>query len=155
MFNRPGWQATLALLFVAAGFVVLGLGWSGAASKNTVPEQFPYLLSGGFVGMGMIVVGVGLMLFESGRRAGTKVDTKIGELNALLQKMQVSTNGSSAESAIAEARVANGKVVIGARSFHRPDCRLVEGKEALVFAAASLATEQGLLPCRVCNPDAE
>lgn len=153
MFNRPGWQASAALLFVAAGFAVMGLAWNGAASKDFVQGQIPYVLSGGFVGLGLVVVGVGLMLFESGRRAGTKVDRQIHELGELLRAMQVSSNGSSASNSMAQASIAGDQVVVGARSYHRIDCRLVEGKEALVFAETALAVEQGLQPCRVCNPD--
>lgn len=143
----------MALTLIAAGFIAIGVAWNGAASIDFAQGQLPYLLSGGFMGLGLIVVGVGLMLFESGRRAGTKVDKQIHELNALLQKMQISTNGSSAEHAIAQASHANGKVVIGTRSYHKADCRLVEGKSALVYAAHDLAVEQGLQACRVCNPD--
>ena len=144
----------MALAFITGGFVVLFLAWNGAASQDFVQGQVPYLLSGGFVGLGLIIVGVGLMLFESGRRAGTKVDRKIDELSEVIKTIQVSSNGSSAEHAMAEATIAAGKVVVGARSYHRADCRLVEGKDALVFATQPLAVEQGLKPCRVCSPDA-
>jgi methylphosphotriester-DNA--protein-cysteine methyltransferase len=48
--------------------------------------------------------------------------------------------------------VANGMVVVGRASFHRPDCRLVEGKEDLDYASQDEATARGLSPCRVCDP---
>lgn len=153
MFNRPGWQASMALAFIAGGFIVLFIAWNGAASIDFVQGQVPYLISGGFVGLGMIIVGVGLMLFESGRRAGTKVDRKMDELSEVIKTIQVSSNGSSKDHAMAEATFANGTVVVGARSYHRPDCRLVEGKDALVYATQPVANEQGLKPCRVCNPE--
>ncbi|MHB8512788.1 MAG: hypothetical protein ACYDCC_11475 [Actinomycetota bacterium] len=152
MFNKPGWQTSMSLGFIALGFIVIGVAWNGAAGKDCASCQLPYLLSGGFAGLGMIVVGVGLMLFESGRRAGTKVDHDLKELNELLGKMQISSNGHGPDHAMT-ASFSNGKVVIGSRSYHRPDCRLVQGKEALVFAGHDLAVEQGLQPCRVCNPD--
>lgn len=148
MFKRPGWQATVAMVFVAAGFVVMGLAWNGAASIDFAQGQIPYLLSGGFVGLGLVIVGVGLMLFESGRRAGTRAERRINDLQEALSKISVSTNGQAPARSAAPA----GGVVIGARTYHRPDCRLVAGKEDLVYASLEGAAEQGLAPCRVCNP---
>lgn len=153
MFKRPGWQSSMSLFFIAAGFIAMGIAWNGAAGKDFAQGQLPYLISGGFVGLGLIVVGTGLMLFESGRRAGTKVDHDLKELNELLGKMQISSNGHGPDHAMTATVSANGKVVVGTRSYHAPDCRLVEGKEALVYATHDLAVQQGLQPCRVCNPD--
>lgn len=46
---------------VAAGFVFMFLGWYGAARTPRTIEQMPYLISGGFIGLGMVFVG-GLLL---------------------------------------------------------------------------------------------
>ena len=153
MFKRPGWQASTSLAFIALGFIVMGIAWNGAAGKDFAQGQIPYLLSGGFVGLGLVVVGTGLMLFESGRRAGTKVDQDLKDLGELFSKMQISSNGSSPDHMTPATLSHNGKVVIGKRSYHSQDCRLVEGKDALVFATRELAADQGLAPCRVCNPE--
>jgi hypothetical protein len=149
MFKRPGWQATAAIVFVAAGFVVMGLAWNGAASIDFAQGQIPYLISGGFVGLGLIIIGVGLMLFETGRRAGTKADRRISEIYDALSKISVSSNGQQPA-----RQPAAGEVVIGASTYHRPTCRLVAGKEEVTYATVEAAAEQGLAPCRVCNPAA-
>lgn len=47
--------------FVVAGFVFMFLGWYGASRTPREIEQIPYLISGGFIGMGMMFVG-GLLL---------------------------------------------------------------------------------------------
>lgn len=47
--------------FVVAGFVFMFLGWYGASRTPRQIEQIPYLISGGFIGMGMMFVG-GLLL---------------------------------------------------------------------------------------------
>ncbi|MCU1372931.1 MAG: hypothetical protein JWO68_217 [Actinomycetia bacterium] len=54
------------LLLPAAGLVIGGfglmvLGWWGAAHTHRQIEQIPYLISGGLVGLGLVVVG-GLLL---------------------------------------------------------------------------------------------
>ena len=43
--------------FVLAGFVLMFLGWYGAAHTARQIEQIPYLISGGFVGLGLVFIG--------------------------------------------------------------------------------------------------
>lgn len=50
-----------AALMVTAGFALMLLGWWGAAHTHRQIEQIPYLISGGLVGLGLVVVG-GLLL---------------------------------------------------------------------------------------------
>lgn len=42
---------------VVAGFVFMFLGWYGAARTPRSIEQIPYLISGGFIGLGLVVLG--------------------------------------------------------------------------------------------------
>jgi hypothetical protein len=42
--------------------------------------------------------------------------------------------------------------VAGKSTYHRPECRLVEGKTDLDRVSVEVARLQGLSPCRVCNP---
>lgn len=57
----------LRLLLLPAGLLVTGgfgfmiLGWWGAAHTHRQIEQIPYLISGGLIGLGMVVLG-GLLL---------------------------------------------------------------------------------------------
>jgi hypothetical protein len=44
------------------------------------------------------------------------------------------------------------EVVAGKSTYHRPECRLVEGKADLDRVSVEVARLQGLSPCRVCNP---
>ncbi|HET6812046.1 MAG TPA: hypothetical protein VFH50_13660 [Acidimicrobiales bacterium] len=46
---------------VVGGFVVMFLGWYGAARSYPEVAQLPYIISGGFVGLGLVVLG-GLLL---------------------------------------------------------------------------------------------
>src|SRR5207248_998006 len=47
----------LGLAFIVAGFVAIGIGWSGAARVDWPGSQFPYFLSAGATGLGLIGVG--------------------------------------------------------------------------------------------------
>jgi hypothetical protein len=48
-------------LAVALGFAFMFFGWYGAARTPRQIEQVPYLISGGFIGLGLVFVG-GLIL---------------------------------------------------------------------------------------------
>lgn len=156
MFGRIGRTAGLAIGFIALGFAVIGFAWNGAASKDCVQCQLPYVISGGITGLGMIGLGAALLIFEAGRRARGRIESKI---DALIDALQgVSPNGSrqqSEETAERPALLLDGTVVIGRSSFHRPDCRLVVGKEDLDYASRDEAIARGLAPCRVCEPTRE
>jgi hypothetical protein len=47
---------------MAAGILVIVLGWNGAANSVLVEEQVPYLISGGLLGLALALIGA-LTLF--------------------------------------------------------------------------------------------
>ena len=55
------WMLVPGSLSVVLGFIVMALGWYGASHTSREIEQIPYLISGGLVGLGLVVVG-GLLL---------------------------------------------------------------------------------------------
>ncbi len=151
MFKRLGYSVTIALIAITAGFVVLGVAWDGAASVDCVQCQIPYLLSGGGIGIGLIVVGAGLLLFEAGRRVIGRLEARLDQLSESLQVAgAASSNGSAAGAG--EITPAPDAVVIGRSSFHRQDCRLVADKDDLTYASPEDALDKGLTNCRVCDP---
>lgn len=136
----------LGLLFVTAGFVIFYFAWDGAASVNFAQGQIPYLLSGGFVGLGLIVTG-GILLFLATLRSERQIMTdRYDEMARLLgrnlNRMQFSGNGSSTD----------GQVVAGEHVYHRAECKVLEGKDGLTTVTVEQAAAEGLAPCRVCNP---
>lgn len=68
----------VGLAFCIGGFVAIGVGWAGAANKDCVECQMPYVLSGGAIGIGLIVFGVGMMVMAQlrteGRRLGERLE---------------------------------------------------------------------------------
>jgi hypothetical protein len=157
--KKLSWQTWLALTFLAAGFTVIGLAWNGASSVDFTQGQIPYLISGGATGLGLIALGGGLLMFESGRRARIRIESRMDELIIAVRESGASANGEVKEQVkgvqakeALQTAAANGMVVVGRSSFHRPDCRLVSGKEELDFATPDEARARGLSPCRVCDP---
>jgi hypothetical protein len=136
----------LGLLFIVAGFVLIGKAWDGAASINFPTGQFPYLLSGGFMGLGLIVTGITLVLLSTVRAEREVLTSKFDELNRLLtrnlSRSQFSANGKS-----------RTEVVAGGSVYHRPDCKILSGKQSLDTISVAEAVAEGLTPCRVCEPE--
>ncbi len=68
--NRDAYARGVALLagIIAAGFVVIALGWRAVARTVFVPFQLPALVSGGIVGLALVGVGCALVSVQVGRR---------------------------------------------------------------------------------------
>lgn len=135
----------LGLLFAAIGFAVIGFGWNGAAKEALIDKQFPYLISGGLGGLALVMFGGVLLLLAQLRAERAKLAAQLEEMGSVVSK---------AAAPPAEAAT-NGRVVAGSATYHRPDCRLVEGKSDLDVVPVEVARERGLSACRVCNPNRE
>ena len=137
----------LGLLFVTAGFVVIGKAWDGAASINFTTGQFPYLLSGGFMGLGLVVTGCTLLLLSTVRGEREVMSQKFDEVTKLLSRsltrMQASSNGLAGS---------GEQVIAGETTYHRADCKILQGKTGLSTLTLEQAAAEGLTPCRVCDP---
>ena len=157
MMKKLGKAATIALVFLVLGFVSIALAWNGAANKDSIQEQFPYMISGAIAGVGFISVGLSLLLFEAGRRMSSDLAQRLDALTDAMQGARPATgqNGTAPKvEKTNEEPSANGRVVVGRNSFHRPDCRLVSSVGESTFATTEDAIEKGLQPCRVCDPTA-
>lgn len=136
----------LAIGLTAAGFLLIVLGWNGAANWDRVPSQVPYLLSGGIAGLGLVLIGLVLALVQELRRNTAVTVAKLDELGERLATAAGSAAGPTAVPQDA------GVVVAGRSSYHRSDCTLVEGRGDLQPMALGTAADRGLAPCRICEP---
>ena len=75
--------AAAGVVLVVAGFIVLFLAWNNAANKDFIQGQFPYVLSGGLVGMGLIGCGLTVINVQT-RRADQ--DAMLDRLERLLEE---------------------------------------------------------------------
>ena len=134
------------------GFVVIFLGWNGAASFNDVRQQFPYLISGGMAGLAMVALGAALLVIEAARAERAELQSSIEELRRAIEGLgSVSSNGTAATASTAGT---SDLVIAGSASYHRTDCRLVAGREQPTLLSLEEAEEQGLAACRICAPSA-
>ena len=138
----------LGLFFCIVGLAVMWAGWNGAASYNDIRKQFPYLISGGLVGLALVVIGVGLMIIQSQRADRVQREANLHELRQILDRLTAlpSSNGAAAEAETA-------LVVAGPGAYHRPTCKLVAGRD-LRKMTIEQAEAANLEPCRTCAPGA-
>jgi len=141
----------IGLGLVALGLLVVALGWNGAAGIADLRAQTPYLLSGGFLGVGLVVFGAALMTAHYHRRDRVHLEGTLDRLVGAVDASRPLTAGTATpRTAPADAA---GLVAAGSASYHVPTCRLVEGRADTTYLLPAEAVSNGLLPCRVCKPD--
>lgn len=141
----------LGLLVVAAGLLVIGIGWNGAAGAggeiNGVPNlsaQLPWLLSGGILGLGLVVFGAALVIVHNARVDRARLESKLDELVDAVSRGSADLTMPSSAAGIFAA---------GGSSYHRPDCRLVSGRGDVEYVTGAEVAARELTACRVCRPD--
>ncbi len=146
----------LAIGYILAGFVLVFLGWNGAASYDRVSAQMPYVVSGGLGGLALVVVGAGLMIAQSNRADRAALQATLEDLRDALDRMsagEVATAPVAAGTTSWTAPDAGAsEVVAGPSAYHRADCRLVQGQSGLAVMTLLAARDSGLEACRICIP---
>lgn len=136
----------LAVGLATVGFLLIVLGWNGAASLDRVPGQVPYLISGGVAGLGLVLAGLVLALVQESRRNTALTLAKLDELGDRVERAGNAANGPTAVPTDGSA------VIAGRTTYHLPDCNVVEGRTDLQPMTGGAAVERGLAPCRICEP---
>jgi hypothetical protein len=147
--RRPAWKPFLLAFWpfilgsalVMGGLAAIVVGYLGAAGTLVVGLQMPYLISGGLLGLALVVFGAALLLLHGLNRQARL-------LKGVLEEGRAASNGEASPTP-------NGLVLVpaGATAFHRPGCRLVEGKTARRLKPET-AARKGLRPCPLCDPAA-
>ena len=84
IWSRLGGQLGVGLCLV--GFLLVFLGWNGAASVDRVTSQFPYLLSGGVAGLCFVVLGVGMLVVQNQRSDRAALQATLRDLQDALER---------------------------------------------------------------------
>jgi hypothetical protein len=144
----------LGIGYCLAGVVLIFLGWNGTASYDRVTSQVPYIVSGGLAGLALVVIGAGLMIVQAQRADRASLQATVEELRDALDRIAATSaaSGNPVGASAAAPAVAADEVLGGPSSYHRPDCRLVEGQAGLVPMTIAAARDAGLDPCRICAP---
>lgn len=151
---------TAGAVLMPSGVIAVGLGWWGAANARYAYDQFPYLLSGGLLGVCLTTLG-GFLYFGAWQ-AKVASDQKQGmkHLSDAVLAMTAAVSAYPAAAAAAGQHAAGpvsaaDLVVAGdnGAAVHRRDCGLIANREDLrVVTPEAVGSESGLTVCRVCSP---
>ena len=72
------------IVIVAAGFGVIMFSWGKVAALTAVPLQLPYLLSGGLVGLGLILSGLTLVNINAKRQDAAARERQLGQVREVM-----------------------------------------------------------------------
>lgn len=75
----------LGITLTIAGFGLLAFTWSRVAGTAIVALQLPYVASGGFGGLGLVVIGILAINLGAKRRDAWQRDRRLEELAAILE----------------------------------------------------------------------
>jgi hypothetical protein len=164
-------ERTLMILggiIAPVGFVLVILGWYGAAHTPNVYEQIPYMASGGFLGLGLVFLGAFFyfahwmteMVKESRGQSAAVVEA-IGRLEETMRQQAgldrlAATNGASHGAfapPVADSDGDQRELLATNRGSmaHRSDCVVVAGKAGL----RRVGRADDLEPCKLCDPYAD
>ena len=154
--TRPVW----GWILVGVGFLLVLIGYLGISREALVAKQLPYLISGGIGGIALVGFGAMLVGTEDLKRTYERIDRLedlVADLHAaLLSRPDAPVLSSNGETAGPSGSSSSPSVTLlalpGGRSYHRADCSMIEGKRDAKPVTASAARQQGLKPCRLCEP---
>lgn len=148
-------------MLAAAGAVLVLLGWYGASHTSRVYLQIPYLISGGLLGVVLAVAGGSAYLASWMTRLvqdqQARTDDAVSatrEMTATLERIEALLTASSLTAAPAGAAPAGASAASAlvatpsGKLAHQPSCPTVAGRDDL----RSVTADDGLAPCRMCNP---
>ena len=78
----------VGIAVAAAGFAMIMYTWGEVAALTVVPYQMPYLVSGGLVGMGLILVGLTLVNINAKRQDGAARQRQLGQVREVLLEIK-------------------------------------------------------------------
>lgn len=146
------WMLYVGGTLMPLGVLLIILGWLGAAHTPFTFEQTPYLISGGVLGLAL-VVGGGFVYFgywqtvriRESRQQAEELSRTIARLESLLAGGAAVNGGNGRHAAAVTGFVAtpNGSI------FHRPDCPVVAGRTDLSTVDPD---KTKLDACRICKP---
>jgi len=147
-----------AVLCLFGGAVLLVVAWYDISGTADLYEQMPYLVSAGFSGMALIIVGSALVI--AGRH--DRVERRLAQLLDAITEAAGSEGAAASDQAVASDEPRPGDPLVSApaafltvpqgTTYHRPGCLLMREKDAEPADAEAISSGT-LSPCPVCSPE--
>ncbi|HEX4017039.1 MAG TPA: hypothetical protein VHX15_09910 [Frankiaceae bacterium] len=150
-----------AILCLFGGAVLLVIAWYDISGTADLYKQMPYLVSAGFSGLALIIVGSALVV--AGRN--DRVERRLAQLLEAITDAAVTNGPAAAENPADPEAAHSGDPLIGASegyvgyvtapqgtTYHRPGCLLTREKDAEPADPEAIANGS-LTACPVCSPE--
>ena len=147
-FVRENARLLISIGLLIVGIVFVILGWYGAANTNILTEQIPYLISGGLLGMALIIVAGFVASSATVERDNRDLRS---DLARAMSGMPAGAHNTG-PGLLGSAPDGQVFVVPGGHSFHEPGCPIAEGKNASALPLRK-AIDQGYVTCKLCGID--
>jgi cytochrome c biogenesis protein CcdA len=135
------WLLIAGAILMPLGIALIVIGWVGASGTSLTYQQNDYLISGGILGLALVVAG-GFTYFAYWQTVRIRESrVQAAALNRAIGRLEVLLSGGNVTTPY--VATANGTI------FHRPDCAAVAGRDDV--NAVDVATTT-LGPCRICLP---
>jgi hypothetical protein len=145
--SDPWTIAAVGCLF--GGAVLLVVAWYDVSGTANLYQQLPYLVSAGFSGLALIMVGSALVI--AGRH--DRVERRLAQLlDAISEPVGPGSPASAETPGPLETAVGSLLVVPAGRTYHRPGCLLLHDKQPVAADPSDIASG-ALTPCPVCDPE--
>jgi len=159
---RNTWQLAVGAIFMPLGLVIILLAWYGSAHTAYVQQQIPYLVSGSFIGLGLMIVGGLLFWAHWMYRIYDQADLHHRELlrqqedtmRAFVEALSGTTaNGRSTARPAAPPSGAAPRFVAtsSGSNFHVESCPVV-ARSRNKLRTVSAREAASMQPCRICDP---
>lgn len=146
------WMLLIGGVLMPLGALLVILGWVGASRTVLVFEQIPYVVSGGLLGLALVVAG-GFVYFAYWLTLLVRESrTARADLQSVLLRMETLLQDSAQPRTPRTAGASYQGEFVATRTgtmLHRTDCVAVDGRDNLRVVDA---TTPGLTPCRLCDP---
>ncbi|HEX3794100.1 MAG TPA: hypothetical protein VHV57_06340 [Acidimicrobiales bacterium] len=149
---RNSWQVVVGSILIPLGLVIILIGWYGSAHARVVQQQIPYLVSGGFIGLGCMVVGGLLYWGHWLYRQYDQAELHHEEQRILLETLIRSISGGALGTATSTTAGSDLHFATPQGSvYHQSGCPVIahHATDLRTLGPADLDT---LRPCQICTP---
>ena len=152
---RNTWQVAGGALFMALGLVIILFAWYGSAHTPYIQHQIPYLVSGSFIGLGLMIVG-GLMywahwLYRIYDQADLHHSADVARQEVLFAKVIAALEGAAGTGPVVALGEDAFVATATGTNVHRADCTIV-ARHPSGLRRVSAAEAATMSPCRICQP---
>jgi hypothetical protein len=159
---RNTWQVLAGSILIPVGVAAIILAWYGAAHARVDQQQIPYLISGGFLGLGAIIAGALMYwahwlyrIYDQSDLQHQQFLRSQAELRDALLGIASGDRNLNGSAATASAARGQGRsrfvATASGNNFHRPECPIVV-RRPNGLREVSGRESQDLQPCRICEP---